>query len=89
MEALTEFSHIYYPEGLNNTLISQGCACEKGSNCGNDGQHVHSKEGQEVGSLPLPKSSSLVNRRSDPLCDLLQRDPCDHLMLKVKGHTGS
>ena len=28
IEALTGFSHVYHPDGLNNTLLSQGCILE-------------------------------------------------------------
>lgn len=31
IKALTGFSHIHYPEDLNNTLFSQGCILENGS----------------------------------------------------------
>lgn len=42
-EALTGFSHIYHPDGLN-TLLSQACVLENGSSCGNSGLNAHSKE---------------------------------------------
>ena len=37
---LTEFSHIYHPDGLNNISLSQGCIFEDGSSCGNNEQNV-------------------------------------------------
>lgn len=33
-EALTGFSHVCWPEGLNNTVLSQGGLLENGSHCG-------------------------------------------------------
>ena len=41
---LTEFSHIYHPDGLNNILLSQGCICENGPRCGNNEQNVSSRD---------------------------------------------
>ena len=60
IEALVGFSHIYRPDGLNNTLLFQGYVFETGSYCGNSGQNVHSKDGKEMRSFQLPTSSSLV-----------------------------
>ena len=42
--ASTGFSQEYHPDGLNNTLLSQGCILENGSHCGNGEQNVHSKD---------------------------------------------
>ena len=39
------FSHTYHPDGLNITLLSQGCVLENGSNCATSGCNVHSKDG--------------------------------------------
>ena len=44
IEALTGFSHITNPDGLNNTVFSQGCILESISHCGNTGQRVHSED---------------------------------------------
>lgn len=46
IEALTGFSYIYYPDVLNNRLLSQGCALETGSHCANSG---HPFQGQGKG----------------------------------------
>ena len=35
IEALTGLSHIHNPQGLNNTLLSQGCVLENGFYHGN------------------------------------------------------
>lgn len=53
MEALTGFSHIYSPDDLNSTLLSQGGILENGSHCGNDGQSIHSKERGRSEKLPI------------------------------------
>lgn len=45
VEAFTGFSHVYHPDGLYNTLLSQGCVLQNGSHCVNDGQKVFSKDG--------------------------------------------
>lgn len=39
-----EFNHVHSPDGLNNTLLSQGCVPGNSFLCGNDGQNVHSKD---------------------------------------------
>ena len=38
------FSPVYRPEGLNSTLLSQGCILEKGSGCGKCGQNIDSND---------------------------------------------
>ena len=43
-EALTGFSHIFSPDGLNNTLLSQCFILENISHCGNSGQNAYSKD---------------------------------------------
>ena len=74
VEALTGFSHLYRPDDLNNTLVSQGCMLENGFHYGNGGQKAHFKDwGERVRSLCLPGSSLQVNRQSHPLYDLLQQ----------------
>ena len=40
MEALIELHHIYHPDGLNNTLFSQGCVLKNNSHCVNCGQNL-------------------------------------------------
>ena len=51
IEVLTGFSHVYCPDGLSNTLLSQGYVFENGSHCGNGGQNVHSKDRGGVRSI--------------------------------------
>lgn len=61
MEALTGLSHTSCPDGLNNTLLSQGQVLENGSHCGSGWQNVHSKDrgGREGGSnSPGPTQGS-------------------------------
>lgn len=74
-EAFTGFSHVCHPDGLNNTLLSQGYILKNGSHFGNSGQNVQSKDGEGVRSLRLPKSSLQVNWQSCPLNDILQQYP--------------
>ena len=54
---LTGFSHIYHPEGLNSTPLSQSCVLENGSHCGNGGQSVHSKDRGGGEGPPIAGSS--------------------------------
>ena len=44
VETLTGFSHVYRPDGLNNTLFFQVCIFENGSQGKNSGQNVYSKD---------------------------------------------
>lgn len=64
--------HIYCPDVLNATLLSQGYVLEKGSHCGMvGGMHIpRIREGMR--GLQLPGSSLQVNVQSYPLNDLLQ-----------------
>lgn len=50
-EALTGFSRIFSPDGLNTTLFSQGGILENGSSCGNTWQNLYSKAGEEWGAF--------------------------------------
>ena len=52
IEALTKFSHVFGPDGLNIILSSQGFVLENDSHCGNAGQKTHSKD-RGVGKKPL------------------------------------
>ena len=45
------FSRINHPDGLNNTLLSQGRVLENGFHCGMGGQSFPSKDGEVVRSL--------------------------------------
>ena len=69
VEALTGFSHVYCPDGLNNTLISESCDLENGSHCENVEQNVNSKDrgGREE---PL---IAQVNQQSCSLDDFPQQ----------------
>lgn len=46
LKALTGFSQVWGPEGLNNTLLSQVCILENGSPCENgvEGRTLHCKD---------------------------------------------
>lgn len=43
-KALTGFSQVYHLEGLNNTMLSQGCVLEKWSHYGTSEKNVHPKD---------------------------------------------
>lgn len=66
-EALNGFSHIHYPDGLSNTLLSQGCTLENGSHCG----CIFQVRGGDR-ETPIAGSSWRVNEESFPLDDPFQ-----------------
>ena len=72
IEALTRFSHIVHPDGLNNTLLSQGCFLEAASDSGKTGRTHISSIWERVRSLQESGSNLRVNWWSCPLDDLLQ-----------------
>lgn len=55
IEALNGLSHIYYPDALNNTLLSQGSVLENSSHSGNGWQIIESKDRKAVEELPTAK----------------------------------
>lgn len=57
IEALTRSSHVYCPDGLSNTLLTQGCLLENASHCRSAGQPIHSKDRGGVRSFWLRASS--------------------------------
>lgn len=57
IEALTGFSHIYHPESLNTTLLSQGSILRAVSGNKEGKWNTHSKDGEWVGS-PSPDHAS-------------------------------
>ena len=59
IDALTGFSHVYLPDGLSNTLLSQGWNVENDSQYGKSGQTVQSKDREGLSSLH--EYSSQVN----------------------------
>ena len=66
VEALTGFSHILSPDGLN-TLFSQIYdVLENGCHSGNSGQNVYSKDRAGMKCLRLPRFSWRVNQLSCP-----------------------
>ena len=55
------FSHVFSPDGLNITLLSQGYIPENGSHCGKGGQKLHSKErGEEPRIVWVQLTSELA-----------------------------
>lgn len=71
IEALTAFSQIYYPDGPNNTLLSQVCVLENNSHYRSGGWNIP-RTGKWVRSFRLPGSSFRVNQQSRLLNDFLQ-----------------
>ena len=53
IEVLPGFSHVFCPDNLTNTVLSQGSNLENGSHLGCDVQNIHSEDGEGVGSLQL------------------------------------
>lgn len=51
IEALIGFSHIYQPDSLSNTLLSQAVSLKMVLAVGTCGLKVHSKEGEGARSL--------------------------------------
>ena len=74
MEALTGLSHTYHPDGLNNTVLSQGCVLET------TGRMYIPRTGEGVRNQQVPGSSSRVSQWSHPLYYLLQHQLCDKLL---------
>ena len=73
MEALTGFRHIHRPDGLSNTLLSQGCVLGAALTMGMVGRMFILRTEEEMRSLWLPGSSSWVNQQLCPLRDLFQQ----------------
>lgn len=58
IDTLMRFSHVFYPDDLNNISLSQGCVLETSSSSSNGGKKVYSKdEGRGKRSLQWPGSS--------------------------------
>lgn len=83
IEALSGFSQVYHPEGLNNTVLSQGYFLETVSHCGNGGQNVSSKDRrgdrvplivQLTGQLAVMSSppTPVTSSNHSPACSSLQ-----------------
>ena len=67
------FDHVYRPDGLNYTLLSQGCILEMAPVVGIRGMMSISRAGQGVRSLLLPRAISIIKWWSHPLDDLSQQ----------------
>lgn len=70
IEALTEFSHMYHPDDLSNTLLSQVTP-----SVGIVGGMYIPRTGKGARRLQLLRSSSRVNHWSCPLNDCRQQRP--------------
>ena len=73
IEALTGFSHIFCPEDLSNTLLSQGCILENGSHCGNGRQKFIPRTGTGRGAFHCPGP--------------VHRSTGSHVLLLTSSHT--
>lgn len=73
-EGIMGFSHISCPDGLNNTLLSQGCVSEMAPDLGTVGKAYIPRTGEEGMSLQLVRSSLRVNKQPYPLNALLHRE---------------
>lgn len=63
VDTVTRFSHVYHPNGLSNTLLSQSCILDDDSHCGNGGQNAHSKDrggGDKPPVAPVQLTDQLV-----------------------------
>ena len=58
IEALTGFSHVYGPDSLNNTLLSQGCVTQTALAVAIVGGMSIPRTGERVRSFWLPRSRS-------------------------------
>ena len=70
IDAFSGFSHIYLPDGLNNTSLCQSCILEMVPTVGM--VVIHCKIGKGVSSF-FPGSGSEVNGWSHPFSDLPQQ----------------
>ena len=61
MWVLTGFSHVYCPDGLNNTSLSPGCILEAASSFGRQAKHTFQDRGWGEEAL-----NSQVNPQSHP-----------------------
>ena len=90
--ALTGFSHVYHPDSLNTTLLSQGCVPEYGSHCMDTGRAYRTFQGQgrRGEGYPLPRSSSWVSQWSCPFTDLPQHhEGCRMVLLGWSQRAGA
>lgn len=70
-EALTGFSHIFSPPGLNNILLSRLHPCKELLLLGTVNRILVPRTAEVGRNLLLPRSSLWVNERSQPLDNLL------------------
>ena len=73
IEALTGFSHVFSPDGLDSTLLSQGCILETAPTVGTVGRMYIPMTEERVRSFRMLGSSLWVNQQSHPLNDLFQQ----------------
>ena len=60
------FHHLYHPDGLKNTLFSQGCILKNGSSCGKREQNVHPKEEAQIAQVQLMDQPVAISSRLHP-----------------------
>ena len=81
IEALMGFSHIYYPDGLTTTSLSQGCMLETASAIRLGAEWTFPGQGR-VRSLWLPESIQLLGQQPVTFCPWLLSTLWLLLMLK-------
>ena len=87
-EILTGFSHVYRPDGLNNTLFCQGSILEQLPLWEQCAEGVHPKDRGANAKPLIPGSTLWVNQRSCPLQDLLQHSsPSRPSSWRLQSHT--
>ena len=72
IKTLTGFNHVFSPEGLNNTLLSEGCVLEMAPAMGMVDRRYIPRTELRVRGLRLSQPSSQINWQSRPLDDLFQ-----------------
>lgn len=66
--ALTVFSHVYRPDGVNSTSLFLGCVLETGSSCENGGLNAHSKDRGRGEEPPIARVQVLGQPAVAPSC---------------------
>ena len=64
-EALTASGHVFSPDGLSTTLLSQGCVLKKSCHGGNGGWNVHIHCKDRAGSEEPPIAQSTCRSASN------------------------
>ena len=71
IEVLMGFSHLYHPDVVKHTLLSQSCILELDPMIEIMDEMCIPMRGEGIRSFPFPRSSLHVSRQSLPLDDLI------------------